>query len=65
VRVVSAALGNVTIANPRLDEAIGGWTLMALFERDGQTVAAFEQLSWQDGSIAFVAVDNLLAEAED
>ena len=57
--MVSAAVGDATISDPQIDDRVGEWTLMAQFERDGETVAVFEQLSRQDGSIAFVTADGL------
>ncbi len=59
-RLVSAAAEEVTVANLEIDQSVGSWTLMASFERDGAPVAVFEQLSRQDGSIAFVTADGLL-----
>ncbi len=59
-RVVSATAAEVTVADPQIDQDVGGWTFMALFERDGKAVAVFEQLSRQDGSIAFVTADGVL-----
>ncbi len=56
----SFSVADATNGAPKVGESVGGWTLMAMFERNGEPVAAFEQLSRQDGAIAFVTAAGLL-----
>lgn len=59
-RLVSAASGDKTLADPQLGQSVGGWTFMASFERGGQPLAVFEQLALQEGHIAFIGPNGLL-----
>jgi len=51
----TAAIGSDVVRDPAIGASVCGWVLMAVFERAGQSVAAFEHMGFQTGSIAFVS----------
>lgn len=59
-RPASAASGSETLRDPEVGQSVGGWTFMALFERTGEPIAVFEQVSLQDGFIAFIGGSGLI-----
>lgn len=52
--VIEISAAEERVGNPQPYATVAGWTLMAVFERDGQPIAVFEELACQDGRMAFV-----------
>jgi len=59
-KVRSLAWEGGSIASPTIGQSAGQWTYMALFWRAGGLVAVFEELTHQDGRIAFITPNGVL-----
>jgi len=58
--LVTLSLGGAVLTRPAVGQVLGGWTLMAIFVRNGDPVCVLEQLSVTEGDIVFVGLQGLV-----
>jgi hypothetical protein len=59
-RVAEVSCAGEHLSHPQLLDAIGGWTLMGVFEHGGTSIAVFEEISSQVADLAFVGASGVV-----